>query len=149
VIADECQGYIGETDGYSNTTVGEGIWKPHPSPKRHASASCSTPTGGAEEVFDQIEVFSVDDPEVKRYVPERVVVLVRVCAPQSLLSVYGQLGRVAQRYQRRIREIYGPEHLRKYCKEHGLCVGLLSLKMLSFGWWRTEPAASSGMALGN
>lgn len=83
-------------------------------------------------MFDQIEVFSVDDPEIKRYVPERVVVLVKVYAPHKLLSVYAQLGRVIQTYQRRIKEIYGPEHLRKYCKEHGLCVWMLALKMLKF-----------------
>jgi len=130
VVADECQGYIGETDGYSillsAKACGSRILALSATPQLHAPKRL----GELKKVFDQIEVFSVEDPKIKRYVPDRMVVLVRVYAPESLLGVYGQLGRVAQRYQRRIREIYGPGHLRKYCKEHGLCVGLLALKML-------------------
>jgi len=98
------------------------------------------------KIFEQIEVFSVDDPEIKRYVPERVVVLVKVYAPRKLLNVYAQLGRVIQTYQWRIREIYGPEHVKRYCKEHGLCVWLLALKMLKFRM--VEDGASSALGYG-
>lgn len=146
VVADECQGYIGETDGYSillaAKACGSRILALSATPQLHAPKRLEE----LRKVFDQIEVFSVEDPEIKRYVPERVVFLVRVYAPESLLSVYGQLGRVAQRYQRRIREVYGPEHLRKYCKEHGLCVGLLALKMLKFRL--VEDGASSVLKYG-
>jgi ERCC4-related helicase len=146
VIADECQGYIGETGGYSillsAKACGSRILALSATPQLHAPRRLEE----LRKIFDQIEVFSVDDPEIKHYMPERVVVLVRVYAPESLLSVYGQLGRVAQWYQRRIREIYGPEHLRKYCKEHGLCIGLLSLKMLKFRL--VEDGASSVLKYG-
>ena len=98
------------------------------------------------KIFEQIEVFSVDDPEIKRYVPDRVMVLVKVYAPSKLLNIYDQLGKVIQAYQRRIREIYGPEHMGKYCKEHGLCVWLLALKMLKFRL--VEDEASSVLSYG-
>jgi len=146
VIADECQGYIGETDGYSillsAKACGSRILALSATPQLHAPKRLEE----LRKVFDQVEVFSVDDPEIKRYVPERVVVLVGVYAPESLLSVYGQLGKVAKQYQRRIREIYGPEHLGKCCKEHRLCVGLLALKMLRFRL--VEDGASSVLNYG-
>lgn len=146
VVADECQGYIGETDGYSillaAKACGSRILALSATPQLHAPRRLEE----LRKIFDQIEVFSVEDPEIKRYLPDRVVVLVRVYAPESLLNVYTQLGRVAQRYQKRIREIYGPEHVRRYCKEHGLCVGLLALKMLKFRL--VEDGASSVLRYG-
>lgn len=111
VVADECQGYIGETDGYSillsAKASGCRILALSATPQLHAPRRLEE----LRKIFDQIEVFSVDDPEIKRYVPERVVVLVKVYAPSNLLNVYAQLGRVIQTYQGRIRMIYGPEHL--------------------------------------
>ena len=146
VIADECQGYIGETDGYSillsAKACGARILALSATPQLHAPKRLAE----LRKVFDQIEVFSVEDPEIRRYVPERVVFQVMVYAPASLLRVYTQLGKVIQAYQRRIREIYGPEHLRTYCKEHGLCVGLLALKVLKFRL--VEDGASSVLRYG-
>lgn len=146
VVADECQGYIGETDGYSillsAKASGSRILALSATPQLHAPRRLEE----LRKIFDKIEVFSVDDPEIKQYVPERVVVLVKVYAPSNLLNVYAQLGRVIQTYQGRIRMIYGPEHLRKYCKEHGLCVWLLALKMLKFRL--VEDGASSVLGYG-
>jgi len=146
VVADECQGYIGETDGYSillaAKACGSRILALSATPQLHAPRRLEE----LRKVFDQIEVFSVEDPEIKRYVPERVVVLVKVYAPNKLLNIYDQLGKVIQAYQRRIREIYGPEHVGKYCKEHGLCVWLLALKMLKFRL--VEDGASSVLRYG-
>ncbi len=146
VVADECQGYIGETDGYSillsARTCGARILALSATPQLHAPKRLAE----LRKVFDQIEVFSVEDPELKRYVPERVVYQVMVYTPSGLLRVYTQLGKVIQTYQRRIREAYGPEHLRKYCKEHGLCTWLLALKMLKFRL--VEDGASSVLTYG-
>ena len=146
VVADECQGYIGETDGYSillaAKACGSRILALSATPQLHSPRRLEE----LRKVFDQIEVFSVDDPEIKRYMPERAVVLVKVYASSKLLKVYTQLGKVIQTYQRRIREAYGPEHLKKYCKEHGLCVCLLALKMLKFRL--VEDGASSVLGYG-
>ena len=130
VVADECQRYVGETDGYSillsAKASGARILALSATPQLHAPARLEE----LRRIFDRIEVFSVDDPEIRRYVPERVVVMVRVRVPDSLLAVYRQLGAVARRYEGRIREAYGAGHLRRRCREHGLCVRLLSLNAL-------------------
>jgi len=146
VVADECQGYIGETDGYSillaAKACGSRILALSATPQLHAPQRLEE----LKKIFDQIEVFSVEDPEIKPYLPERAVVLVKVYAPNRLLNVYAQIGRVIQTYQRRVRETYGPEHLKKYCKEHGLCVWMLALKMLKFRL--VEDGASSVLSYG-
>jgi ERCC4-related helicase len=146
VVADECQGYVGETDGYSillsAKACGARILALSATPQLHAPKRL----GELRKVFDQVEVFSVEDPEVKRHLPDRVVFLVRVYAPSSLLKVYTQLGKVIQTYQRRIVEAYGSEHSGKYCREHGLCVLLLALKMLRLRL--VEDGASSVLKYG-
>ena len=130
VVADECQGYIGNTDGYSillaAKACGARILALSATPQLHAPERLEE----LKKIFDQIEAFSVEDPEIKPYVPERVIFLIRVYAPSSLLTVYTQLGKVVQAYQRRVVKVYGPQHLKKQCNEHGLCTMLLALKIL-------------------
>ena len=132
VVADECQRYIGETDGYSlllsAKASGARILALSATPQLHAPKRLAE----LRKIFDQIEVFSVEDPEISRHMPDRVLNLVRVYAPETLLKVYTELGKVVRMYQYRIREAYGPAHLRKWCKKHSLCVLLLALKLMRF-----------------
>lgn len=146
VVADECQGYIGETDGYSillaAKACGARILALSATPQLHSPERLKE----LKKIFDRIEVFSVEEPEIKRYLPEREVVIVRVYAPSSLLLVYRQLGKVIQSYQKRISAAYGPQHLKKHCKEHGLCTMLLALRILKLRL--VEDGASSVLSYG-
>jgi len=132
VVADECQRYIGETDGYSlllsAKASGARILALSATPQLHAPKRLAE----LKIIFDQIEVFSVEAPEISRHMPERVLELVRVYAPETLLKVYTELGKVIRMYQNRVREAYGPGHLRGWCKEHSLCVLLTALRMMRF-----------------
>ncbi len=146
VVADETQRYIGETDGYSillaAKSSGVNILALSATPQLHASERL----GELKKIFDNIRVFSIEDPEIRCHVPPRIVTIIRVQAPEVLLRVYASVGKVIQGYQHRIREIYGSSHVGKYCKEHGLCVGLLALKILKFRL--VEDGASSVLRYG-
>ncbi|MGQ9551936.1 MAG: helicase-related protein [Candidatus Bathycorpusculaceae bacterium] len=146
VVADECQGYVGETDGYSillsAKACGSRILALSATPQLHAPKRLEE----LKKIFDRVDVFSVENPEIKSHLPERSVVLVKVYAPDKLLNVYAQIGMVVQAYQRRVRELYGPEHMRTCCKKHGLCVWMLALKMLKFRL--VEDGASSVLSYG-
>lgn len=132
VVADECQQYIGETDGYSillaAKAAGVKILALSATPQLHAPKRLEE----LKKVFSQIKVFSVNEPEIRRHMPERVLVVVKVYAPRSLIAVYNQLGKIVQEYLRRVGEAYGPSHPKAYCKSHSLCVLLTALRMLRF-----------------
>jgi ERCC4-related helicase len=134
VIADECHGYIGETDGYSILLVakacGSRILALSATPQLHAPDRLHE----LKKVFGQIEVFSVEEPEIKVHMPERIIALVPVFANPKLLAVYTQLHDVVHMYEERVKRMYGPQHLRGYCrnKSHMVCVCLLALRIMKF-----------------
>jgi ERCC4-related helicase len=151
LVADECHGYIGETDGYSillsAKACGTSILALSATPQLHSPMRLEE----LKRVFGQIEVFSVDDPDIKSFMPERSITIVRVHVPQKLLTVYDQLAKVVKLYRERVKDSYGPQHLRTYCKKHPLCVCLLALRImrarmvedgassvLNYGIWRVR-----------
>ncbi|MDD1766314.1 MAG: DEAD/DEAH box helicase family protein [Candidatus Methanomethyliaceae archaeon] len=163
VIADECHGYIGETNGYSillaAKACGSQILALSATPQLHAPERLHE----LKKVFGQIEVFSVEEPEIKVHMPERVIALIPVYANPKLLAVYAQLQEVSNIYQERVRKRYGPQHLRGYCKNrsHMLCICLLALRIMKFrivedgassvrnyGIWKLRELNSSKKELG-
>lgn len=161
LVADECHGYIGETDGYSillsAKACGTKILALSATPQLHSPERL----GELKRIFGQIEVFSIEDPEIKSFIPERSITLVRVPLPQKLLSVYDQLAKVIKLYRDRVKGAYGPQHLRGYCKKHPLCVCLLALRImrtrivedgassvLNYGIWRVRELRQGVKELG-
>lgn len=146
LVADECQGYIGDTDGYSillaAKACGTKILALSATPQLHSPERLHE----LRKVFDQFEVFSVEDPEIKRHLPEREIVLIRIPVPSTLLTVYAQLGKVVQSYQKRVAAVYGSQHPKKNCREHRLCTLLLTLKVLKLRL--VEDGASSVLKYG-
>ena len=130
IVADECQGYIGETDGYSLLLTAKAcgcqILALSATPQMHAPRRLNE----LKKIFDNIEIISIEDPEIKKYVPERVLSLVRIFPSKDLLTVYTQLGKVIQNYEKRVNAIYGSGHARRFCKNHPLCIRLLALRMM-------------------
>lgn len=148
VVADECHGYIGETDGYSillsAKAGGSQILALSATPQLHAPSRLRE----LKKIFKQIEVFSLEEPDIKEHMPERMIAIIPLFVPPKLLSVYHQLDGVIRIYADMIRKAYGPEHLRGYCrnKSHGLCVCLLALRIMKFRI--VEDGASSVMKYG-
>ncbi len=132
VIADECQGYIGETDGYSILLAAKAcdanILALSATPQLHSPRRLKE----LKRVFDRIETFSIDDPNIKRHMPDRLLTVVRIPISEKLLQVYSSLERTIRTQIRRIAETYCSEHVSKYCKEHPMCVGLIALRVLRF-----------------
>jgi ERCC4-related helicase len=163
VIADECHGYIGETNGYSILLAAKAcdsqILALSATPQLHAPERLHE----LKKVFGQIEVFSVEEPEIKIHMPERVIALIPVYAHPKLLAVYAHLQEVSNIYQERVRRRYGPQHMRGYCRNrsHMLCVCLLALRIMKFrivedgassvrnyGIWKLRELNSSKKELG-
>ncbi len=130
VVADECHGYIGETDGHAILLAakasGAKILALSATPQLHAPKRLKE----LKRIFDRVEAISVEDPEVKAQMPERLIVMTRINAPPKLLAIYYQLGEVIKKYQVKAARIYGPAHARGYCTRHGLCVCLIALKVM-------------------
>lgn len=128
VIADECQGYIGKTDGYSILLAarasGASILALSATPQLHAPKRLME----LRKVFQEIRTFSLEDPAIKKHMPDRLMVVERVRTPESLLRVYHALGRLISSYGYRIRERYGSHN--PYCTEHPLCRARLAVKTL-------------------
>ncbi len=161
IIADECQGYIGETDGYSillaAKTCGARILALSATPQLHAPRRLKE----LKKVFNRIEVFSIEDPQIKEHMPERLLVVVRLHMPKPLQKVYMALGKVVQAQSKRVTEAYGLGHAGKYCREHPICIGLIALKILrlrlvedgassviKYGIWRRRELRSPRQELG-
>ncbi|MGQ9760234.1 MAG: helicase-related protein [Candidatus Methanomethylicaceae archaeon] len=130
LVADECHGYIGETDGYSillsAKACGAKILALSATPQLHSP----TRLGELQKIFSHIEVFSIEDPDIRAFIPRRSITLVRVFVPPKLLSVYEQLAKVIKIYRDRVKGAYGSQHLRGYCKRHPLCISLLALRIM-------------------
>lgn len=129
VVADECQRYIGETDGHAILLAarasGKKILALSATPQLHNPERLRE----LERIFKEIRTFSVDDPDIKRHIPDRLLVLEQVNPPSTLLRVYRSLGKLISAYSFRIRKRHGPGHSR-YCNKHPLCRALLAIRML-------------------
>ncbi len=130
VVADECHGYIGETDGHAILLAakasGAKILALSATPQLHAPNRLRE----LKQIFDKVEAVSVEEPEIKAQMPERLIVMTRVEAPPKLLAIYRQLGEVIKSYQVKAARVYGAAHARGYCTKHGLCVCLIALKVM-------------------
>jgi len=129
VIADECQRYVGQTDGYSillaARSCGVQILALSATPQLHAPQRFME----LRRIFSKIKTFSIDAPGIKEHMPERVLVIETIQPPIGLMKVYDVLNELSLEYSSRIRRMYGPEHPR-YCSRHPLCRALLALRML-------------------
>jgi ERCC4-related helicase len=132
VVADECQGYIGQTDGYSILMAAKAsgckIVALSATPQLHAPERLME----LEKIFDRIHVFSIEDPEIKQHVPDRTVTMIRIRTPEPLLKVYHALGSLISSMNFAIRKKYGNNHPFQVCKQHFLCKKKLALKMLRY-----------------
>jgi len=160
VVADECQRYIGETDGYSTLLAaracGVRVLALSATPQLHAPHRLRE----LKKVFDEIKTFSVDDPGIREHMPERLLVVEQVETPPRLLRVYRALGELTRVYGFRIRRMYGPRHPRN-CSRHPLCRAQLAVRMLrmrlvedgassvqGYGTWRFRDLRNKRKSLG-
>jgi ERCC4-related helicase len=147
LVADECHGYIGETDGYSILLAakasGTRILALSATPQLHAPSRLRE----LKRVFGQIEVFSVEEPEIKAHMPERVIGMITLDPPPRLLQVYYQLSEVVGSYQDKAKRLYGAQHARGFCSRHPLCILLISLRVMKTRL--VEDGASSVLKYGN
>ncbi len=130
VVADECQNYIGETDGYSVLLTAKAcnlkILALSATPHLHSAGRLEE----LKRVFDRIEVVSVEEEAVKAIIPKRTLKIVRVEPPPALLELYKALGFTVDSYRRRIAETYGEGHLAVVCRSHRLCLTMRVLENL-------------------
>ncbi|MCS7385611.1 MAG: hypothetical protein DRJ18_00855 [Candidatus Methanomethylicota archaeon] len=141
VVADECQRYIGETDGYSILLVAAAckvaILALSATPHLHAPHRLEE----LQKIFDKIQVFSVEEPSISKYIPSRVLYVVRIPTPEDLLEVYRGLDAVIGKIEKAIKDKYGASHLKTNCNEHQLCRKRMVIKLLKFRM--VEDGASS------
>lgn len=132
VVADECQNYIGETDGYSVLLAAKACSKRiialSAAPQLHSKRRLEE----LKKVFNTVRVVGLESDELKRYIPKRVLKVIRVKASEELLKIYSAAGKLASQYEKEIRGKYGSSHLNTGCKEHRECVVLTALKTLRF-----------------
>ena len=130
IIADECQNYIGETDGYgillTARACGVKILALSATPQLHSARRLEE----LRRVFDRIEVISIDESAVKAMVPRRTLRILRIPTPPTLLKLYRVLNKLVDSYRRKVVEAYGEEHLRENCRRHGLCLNMRMLETL-------------------
>ncbi|MEM2240401.1 MAG: helicase-related protein [Candidatus Bathyarchaeia archaeon] len=130
VVADECQNYIGETDGYSILLAAKAcnlkILALSATPHLHSTKRLEE----LKRIFEKIEVVSVEEDAVKAIIPRRALKIIRVDSPPSLLELYKALGSIVDSYRSRILEIYGENHLNEVCRRHGLCLNMRILENL-------------------
>lgn len=130
VVADECHGYIGDSCGYSVLLAakasGSKILALSATPQLHSPIRLNE----LKKIFENIEVFSVEDSEISEFIPRRVINVVHVNAPKNLIFIYEKLMEVINQYKKRIVDEYGRDHVKKYCKDHPICISLIALKAL-------------------
>ncbi len=129
VVADECQRYIGLTDGYSVLLSARAcnakILALSATPQLHAPQRLKE----LRKVFDEIRIFSVNEPGIKEHMPERLLIVEQMETPPPLMRVYHALGKLISVYNFRIQRMYGSKHPRN-CSRHALCRALLAIRML-------------------
>ncbi|MCS7098092.1 MAG: helicase-related protein [Candidatus Methanomethyliaceae archaeon] len=130
VVADECHGYIGDTSGYSILLAakahGSKILALSATPQLHSPIRLRE----LKKVFENIEVISVEDVEIRSFVPKRMINIVNVNAPKELILIYNKLMNIINQYKEKIKEEYGRDHIKKYCKDHSICISFIALKLL-------------------
>ncbi|MFW6117714.1 MAG: DEAD/DEAH box helicase, partial [Thermoproteota archaeon] len=119
VIADECQRYIGKTDGYSILLAARAsesnILALSATPQMHSPKRLRE----LKKIFKEIKTFSLEEPEIKRRMPRRLLIMERIRTPNRLLTVYHALGKLSRSYSHRIKNKYGSHN--PHCTEHALC----------------------------
>ena len=160
VVADECQRYIGETDGYSTLLAakacGVSLLALSATPQLHAPRRLHE----LMKIFDDVKTFSVDDPGIREHMPDRLLVVDQVETPTRLMKVYRALEELIRVYRFRIGKMYGPRHSRN-CKQHPLCRAQLAVRMLrvrlvedgassvqGYGTWRFRDLRNKRKSLG-
>lgn len=132
VVADECQKYIGETDGYTILMAAKAcnvkILALSATPQLHSKTRFME----LKKIFDVIEVFSLEHPSIREYLPPRILYIVKINPPQKLLQVYQLLIKLASRLESEIKKLYGSKHLDENCNEHQICKRRLAFKQLAF-----------------
>lgn len=130
IVADECQNYIGETDGYGILLTAKAcnlkILALSATPHLHSAKRFEE----LKRIFDKIEVVSVEEEAVKTIIPRRALKIVRIDCPPALLELYKALGSIIESYKRRVVEIYGEDHLSEVCKIHRICLNMRVLENL-------------------
>lgn len=130
LIADECHGYIGETDGYallvSAKASGAKILALSATPQLHSPKRL----GELKKVFETIQAISIEDPEIRQHMPSREITILRVPASPKLIEIYRQLYTAHKEIQDRVASIYGAAHARGYCRAHGICICLIALRIM-------------------
>ncbi|MEM2739624.1 MAG: helicase-related protein [Candidatus Bathyarchaeia archaeon] len=131
VIADECQRYVGLTDGYSILLAarasGSRILALSATPMLHDPRRYSE----LRKIFDDIQVFSVEDPEIEKSIPRRVLKIVEVELPSKVKLLYNTLIRISDNVIHEIRASYGASHEYMGCDEHDECRKAKSLRILA------------------
>jgi len=131
VIADECQKYIGETDGYAilmaAKTCGKKVLALSATPQLHSK----TRLNELKKIFDVVETFSIEHPSIREHIPPRILYIVKLNTPKKLLEVYRELNRQVSRLETEIRRLYGSKHLDAKCTEHQICRKRMTLKLLT------------------
>jgi len=132
VVADECQRYVGLTDGYSillaAKTSGSRILALSATPLLHDARRYSE----LRKIFDSIRIFTVEDSEVRGSIPKRVLKIVEVELPPKVKLLYDILIRISDNILREIQASYGDAHEYMRCEEHEECRRVKSLKILAF-----------------
>jgi ERCC4-related helicase len=129
VVADECQRYIGQTDGYSTLLAAKAckvnILALSATPQLHAPHRLQE----LKKIFNTVKTFSVDAPGIREHMPERLLYIEQVQPPDKIVRAYNVLAELNQQYQFRIDMMYGPQHPHN-CTRHMLCRALMALRML-------------------
>lgn len=132
VIADECQKYIGETDGYAILIAAKACNKKILALSATPQLHSKTRLNELKKIFDVIEVFSIEHPSIREHIPPRILYIVRLNTPRKLLEVYQALNKHVYQLEAEIRKLYGSKHLDEKCNEHQICKKRLTLKLLMF-----------------
>lgn len=132
VIADECQRYVGLTDGYSILLAakasGSRILALSATPLLHDARRYSE----LRKIFDDIQVFTVEEPEIKGSIPRRVLKIVEVELPPKVKLLYDTLIQISDNILHEVRALYGANHEYIRCDEHEECRKVKSLRILAF-----------------
>ena len=146
IIADECQRYVGETDGYSILITAAASEKKilalSATPQLHSPQRLRE----LKKIFNKIEVFSIETPEIKKFIPPRLLYIVRLPTPPTLLRTYKTLNKTIYQIEREIQEKYGRNHLYSHCNQHSICKKRMMLRLLNFRM--IEDGASSVLKYG-
>ncbi|MCS7364917.1 MAG: helicase-related protein [archaeon GB-1867-035] len=132
VVADECQRYIGETDGYSILLTAAAckvkILALSATPQLHAPHRLEE----LKKIFNKIEIFSIDNPSIRKYMPSRVLYITKIPTPNELLKVYRAIDIIIAEKEKEIKNKYGSNHLKVNCTSHPECRKLVAFKILKF-----------------